>query len=158
MKKLPSWDGAQLKLPASTPGPTRLPPDDNGFQIVKNPKAPIAAYSGHEIKPSNPTNLNTEAHNEVNISADAARRRLLQKSGPVYPPIAMAAGVSGAVVLQATISKAGTVEQLEVVSGPPMLRQAALDAVKLWRYKPYLVSNTAAEVRTQVIVVFSLGG
>jgi len=62
------------------------------------------------------------------------------------------------VVLQATISKSGGIENLRVVSGPPMLQQAALDAVRAWRYKPYLLNGDPVEVETTVNVVFNLGG
>jgi protein TonB len=62
------------------------------------------------------------------------------------------------VVLQAKISKTGAIEDLHVLSGPAMLQQAALDAVKNWRYKPYLLNNEPVEVDTTVNVVFSLGG
>jgi protein TonB len=83
---------------------------------------------------------------------------LLQKTQPIYPPIAKAARVSGTVVLQATITKTGTIEGLKVISGPPMLVQAALDAVKTWRYRPYLLNNDPVEVDTTVNVIFTLGG
>jgi protein TonB len=61
-------------------------------------------------------------------------------------------------VLQATISKAGTIENLRVIGGPAMLQQAAMDAVRQWRYKPYLLNNDPVEVETTVNVIFSLGG
>jgi protein TonB len=83
---------------------------------------------------------------------------LLQKTVPLYPPIAKAARVSGTVVLQATISKAGTIENLHVISGPAMLQQSAMDAVKSWRYRPYLLNGDPVEVETTVNVVFTLGG
>jgi protein TonB len=83
---------------------------------------------------------------------------LLQKTVPIYPPIAKAARVQGTVVLQATISKTGTIENLQVVSGPAMLQQAAMDAVKQWRYRPYLLNNEPVEVDTTVNVIFTLGG
>jgi len=66
--------------------------------------------------------------------------------------------VSGTVVIQATISKAGTIDNLRVVSGPTMLRQAALDAVKTWRYKPYMLDGEPVDVETTVSVNFTLGG
>jgi len=90
--------------------------------------------------------------------AGVAVGMLLQKTQPVYPPIAKAARVSGTVVLQATISKTGSIENLRVMSGPAMLQQAAMDAVKTWRYKPYLLNNEPVEVETTVNVIFSLGG
>lgn len=82
---------------------------------------------------------------------------LLAKSPPAYPAIAKAAGVQGTVVLQATISKSGTIENLRVVSGPLMLQQAAMDAVKTWRYRSYLLNNEPVEVETTVNVVFAMG-
>ncbi|MGA2351430.1 MAG: energy transducer TonB [Terracidiphilus sp.] len=98
------------------------------------------------------------APQKVNISAGIAVGLLVQRTAPVYPPIAKTARVSGTVVIQATISKTGTVENLHVVNGPTMLRQAALDAVKTWRYKPYLLSGEPVEVETTVNVIFALGG
>jgi protein TonB len=77
---------------------------------------------------------------------------------PTYPAIARAARISGTVVLQATISKTGTIENLHVISGPPMLTQSALEAVRTWRYKPYQLNGEPVEVETTVNVVFNLGG
>ena len=102
--------------------------------------------------------MKAAAPKKVNISAGVAVGMLLQKTQPVYPPIAKAARVSGTVVLQATISKTGTIENLRVVSGPAMLQQAAMDAVKTWRYRPYLLNNEPVEVETTVNVIFTLGG
>jgi len=94
---------------------------------------------------------------KVSITADVARSLLLQMPTVAYPPIAKAARISGTVELRATISETGSVEVLEVVSGPAMLQQAALDAVRQWQYKPYLVNNKPAEVETTVNVIFTLG-
>jgi protein TonB len=95
---------------------------------------------------------------KINISAGVAIGMLLQKTPPIYPPIAKAARVSGTVVLQAKISKSGQIEDLHVVTGPAMLQQAAIDAVKTWRYRPYLLNNDPVEVETTVNVIFTLGG
>jgi protein TonB len=81
----------------------------------------------------------------------------LQKTAPSYPAIAKTARISGTVVLQAVISKAGTIQNLRVVSGPSMLQQSALDAVRSWRYRPYMLNNEPVEVETTVNVVFALG-
>jgi periplasmic protein TonB len=81
---------------------------------------------------------------------------LIYKIVPQYPVIAKSTGTQGTVLLQATISKAGTIQNLQVVSGPPLLRQAALDAVKAWRYRPYLLNNEPVEVETTVSVIFKL--
>jgi protein TonB len=75
---------------------------------------------------------------------------------PEYPPIAKEAGIEGTVILQATISVSGTIENLHVVSGPEMLRRAALDAVSRWRYRPYLLNGEPVEVETTVNVRFTL--
>jgi protein TonB len=82
---------------------------------------------------------------------------LINKTPPIYPRIAIAVRSEGTVVLQATISKSGTIENLRVVSGPPMLQQAAIDAVQTWRYKPYLLGGEPVEVETTVNVIFTLG-
>ena len=95
---------------------------------------------------------------KISISAGVAVGLLLEKTLPIYPPIAKAARVTGTVVLQVTISKTGEVESLHVVSGPAMLQQAALDAVKHWRYRPYLLNNEPVEVETTVNVIFTIGG
>jgi periplasmic protein TonB len=96
-------------------------------------------------------------HGPLRISSMVVEGLLIRKNLPVYPPIAKAAGVQGTVVLQATISKAGTIENLRVMSGHPMLQQAALDAVQHWRYRPYLLDGQPVEVETTVNVVFTLG-
>jgi protein TonB len=92
----------------------------------------------------------------VRISSGVAASTVIYKVVPVYPAIAKAAGVSGTVVLAATISKSGTIENLRVVSGPPMLQQAALDAVERWRYRPFLLNREPVAVETTVNVVFNL--
>jgi len=75
---------------------------------------------------------------------------------PVYPAIAKDTGTSGTVILAAIISKNGTIENLHVISGPLMLQQAALDAVRAWRYRPYLLDGQPVEVETTVSVIFTL--
>jgi protein TonB len=92
----------------------------------------------------------------VRLSGLVVEGMLIRKTVPRYPSIAIATRTEGTVVLQATISKSGTIENLRVVSGSPMLRQAAIDAVQSWLYKPYLLSGEPVEVDTTVNVVFSL--
>ena len=81
----------------------------------------------------------------------------IQQMKPAYPIMARTAGVSGAVVLQATISATGMIENIRTVSGSPLLIGAAIDAVKTWRYRPYLLNGTPVEVETQITVNFLLG-
>ena len=75
---------------------------------------------------------------------------------PLYPSAAKAARIQGPVVLRAVISKEGTIENLAVQSGHPMLVKAAIDAVRQWRYRPYLLNGDPFEVETQVTVNFVL--
>jgi TonB family protein len=90
----------------------------------------------------------------LNVKADAMT--VINKVPPVYPEQAKKDRVTGSVVLAATIGKDGTVEQLRVVSGPSPLQRAALDAVKQWTYKPFLLNGDPIEVKTNIKIVFTL--
>jgi periplasmic protein TonB len=92
----------------------------------------------------------------VKVSQGVSAGMLLAPIQPVYPAIAKAAGIQGAVVMEAVISKAGRIESLHVMSGPPMLRKAAMDAVQSARYVPYKLSGEAVDVQTTITVVFEL--
>ena len=83
---------------------------------------------------------------------------LIYKPQPVYPALAKAARVQGQVLLRAIISREVTIQNLQVISGHPMLVRAAIDAVRQWRYRPYLLNNEPVEVETQVTVNFVLSG
>jgi len=83
---------------------------------------------------------------------------LLRRVDPVYPPLAKTARIQGPVVLVAVISKAGTIDNLHAVSGPPMLVPAAVSAVSQWRYRPYILNNEPIEVETQITINFLLSG
>jgi len=84
----------------------------------------------------------------LRVSSGVVAGNKISGPNPVYPAIAKTARIQGKVVLQATISKAGTIEGLHAVSGPPMLYQSALDAVKQWRYRPYILNGEAVPVET----------
>jgi protein TonB len=87
-----------------------------------------------------------------------AEANLLHRVQPIYPPIARQARVQGAVELRAIISKNGTIENLVVVRGHPMLSAAAIEAVRQWRYRPYLLNGEPIEVETEITVNFLLSG
>jgi periplasmic protein TonB len=87
-----------------------------------------------------------------------AEGNLIYRVQPTYPPLARQARVQGAVELRAIVSKSGTIENLVVVRGHPMLAAAAVDAVRQWRYRPYLLNNEPVEVETEVTVNFFLSG
>jgi periplasmic protein TonB len=82
---------------------------------------------------------------------------LIRRVQPVYPQLAKNAHIQGKVVLFAVISKAGTIDNLRVLSGHPMLVPAAIDAVRQWQYRPYILNNEPIEVETQITVNFTLG-
>jgi len=83
---------------------------------------------------------------------------LIRRVEPVYPPLARSARIQGSVVLAALISRAGTIENLRAISGHPMLVPAAIDAVRQWQYRPYILNSEPIEVETQITVNFTLGG
>jgi protein TonB len=97
------------------------------------------------------------APSKVRVSSGVAQGLLIHQVKPTYPSIAVQARVQGTVVLQAVIAKDGTVQDLRVISGHPLLVRAALEAVQLWRYKPYLLNDQPVEVDTQINVNFTLG-
>jgi protein TonB len=94
----------------------------------------------------------------VRVSTGVATGLLIRKVTPNYPQLAKQARIQGSVVLQAEISKDGTIQNLQLISGHPMLAPAAIEAVKQWRYKPYLLNGEPVAVETQVVVNFSLSG
>lgn len=94
----------------------------------------------------------------VRVSAGVTAGLLVKRVQPSYPPLARQARIQGTVVLQAQISKTGDIENLQLISGHPMLAPAAIEAVKQWKYRPYLLNGEPVEVETQVQVNFTLAG
>ena len=96
------------------------------------------------------------APKKITVSSGVEASKIIDEVQPVYPPIAKAARIQGTVTLAATIGKNGTIQDLKVVSGPAMLQQAALDAVRRWRYRPTVLDGVPVDVDTQISVVFTL--
>ena len=94
----------------------------------------------------------------VRVSQGVTQGLLIHQVKPTYPPLARQARIQGSVVLQALISKNGSIENLHLMSGHPMLAPAAIEAVKQWRYKPYILNGEPVEVETQITVNFTLAG
>ncbi len=147
--------------------PTRLP--QSLKTAASNDAPPPASIAGASIAALNgnnnvgsvfagQSNTSVSGPRLVAVSAGVASGNLIHMTQPIYPAIARSARIQGTVVLAARISQAGNITNLKVVSGPPMLRQSALDAVKTWKYKPYLLDNQPAEVDTTISVVYTLGG
>ncbi len=94
----------------------------------------------------------------VRVGGNVQAASLVRQVMPLYPAIAKTAHVSGTVMLHAIISKDGSVESLEYISGPQLLMKNAMDAVRQWRYKPTMLNGEPVEVDTTISVVFTLGG
>jgi protein TonB len=94
----------------------------------------------------------------VRVSQGVTSGLLTRRVNPTYPPLARTARIQGKVLLQAQISKNGDIQNLQVISGHPMLIQSALDAVKQWKYRPYLLNGEAVEVDTTIEDNFTLAG
>lgn len=132
------------------------------------PLVPSGDIYGRDLSPSGPS-LPTSllgTHPVMPVAPPPAVRQfrtsrmlegsLIRRVQPVYPPLAKSARIQGPVVLAAVISKAGTIENLRSLSGHPMLVGAAVDAVRQWMYRPYILNGEAIEVETQITVNFTL--
>jgi periplasmic protein TonB len=116
-------------VPGTTPPPNFVPTTNNAFKPV----------------------LQT-----LNISQGVSQGLLTKKISPSYPPNALRMHIEGVVELLATVSKEGNISHIRVVSGDPQLTKAASDAVKQWKYKPYLLNGEPVEIQTQITVNFKL--
>ncbi len=94
----------------------------------------------------------------IHISSGVSAGMLIAQIRPLYPAIARAAHIEGTVVVEAIISRTGTIESLHVISGPMMLQSAAIDAIRAARYQPYRLNGEATEVQTTITVNFRMGG
>jgi TonB family protein len=123
--------------PPSAPTPVSL--DDNnsvpGSVFASGAKAKVVPHS-------------------VALSAGVAAGMIIHKTTPVYPKVAQDAHITGTVVLKAMITKQGSIEGLQVLSGPKLLAPSAADAVKTWKYKPYMLDGQPVAVETNITVVF----
>ena len=98
------------------------------------------------------------APQRIRIGGQVQAGHLIRRVEPSYPPIAKQAHISGTVILHAIIAKDGTVQELQLISGPPLLVRNAMDAIRQWRYQPYLLNGEPVEVETTISVIFTLGG
>jgi TonB family protein len=97
-----------------------------------------------------------ELTQRVRVGGNVMTSKIEHQVPPVYPPDALAAHVEGDVVLHSILAKDGSVKELQYISGPPLLMRAAMDAVRQWRYTPFLLNGQPVEVDTSIDVKFSL--
>jgi periplasmic protein TonB len=145
------FDGAINDTPS---GPSSPDPGTSGIGASGGSGLPdsFGSQPPPEIKPpaeKRPTRLN--------VSNGVMEAALINKVQPIYPAPARAIHLSGEVLLHAVIGADGSVRQLQVISGNPILAQAALAAVRQWRYRPTLLSGQPVEVDTTITVKFVLG-
>jgi protein TonB len=103
-----------------------------------------------------PANASKPLLQRLNISQGVSRGLLIKRVNPVYPANALRMRISGTVELLATISKTGDISDVQVLSGDRQLAAAAVDAVKRWKYQPYLLNGEPVEIQTQVTMTFKL--
>ena len=154
-------DATASKL-VSVPQPQPLDPRNEPAQIARITATPIipqslrTPVSAVAEAPGKPGPSLLAALQPVDLPEDFSNKLILQRVEPNYPAQAMQAGLQGAVVLRAWIGKDGRIQDLKLIHGSLLLGQAAYQAVKQWRYKPYLLNGQAVEAQTYVTVDFKL--
>ena len=133
----------------STSAPTGAIPGLGNATTTAPPPPPVVTEKKIEAaKPTAP----------IRVGGGVQNARMVRRVLPVYPPLAKQARVSGTVRLQGVISKEGTIQQLQVISGHPLLVAAALEAVRQWVYRPTLLNGDPVEVIAPIEVNFTLSG
>jgi TonB family protein len=141
----------ETHIAESAPVETGTPHPPAGTPAKKD--KPVQSLTTHGTDESEHT-----SPERIRVSAEVSRSLLISAGLPAYPVLARLAHVQGRVVLDADISKDGTVETVKVISGPPLLIGAALEAAKQSLYKPYVQNGEPVAVTTQIIVDFTLTG
>ena len=134
-------------------GPIGPPDIGIGPYIGSGPGFPIPDGGTRPVMPLAPKPVT-----KVFRTSTILQGNLIRRVEPTYPLLARQARIQGTVMLAAVISKAGTIENLKLLSGHPMLVPAAIDAVSQWRYRPFILNGDVIEVDTQITVNFVLGG
>lgn len=118
--------------------------------------APTGGVIGRVLSSVPPDQSNSNGSQRVRISSGVSEGLLVKKVAPVYPELARQARIQGTVILEAIIDPDGNIESLKLISGHPLLAPAAIEAVKHWRYRPYLFNGAPVSVDTQIQVNFEL--
>ncbi len=150
-------------LPAPGYNPPKPPPVHVGnVQVPESLKSapvigpPVIATGPAQVVPvTAPLQGFTQFHEPVFLTEDTARGMLIHRVDPAYPREAAAQKLQGPVVLEATIGRDGTVEDLKIVRGYFVLSRAAIAAVKQWRFQPYIVNGRAAQTQTTITINFN---
>ena len=132
--------------------PIGLPVGDPGLPILPPPDKPLPP----PLPPAPPPPVQPVYKGPQRVGGDVQQANLLEHPNPVYPRLAAIARVQGVVILEAVITREGSVDSVRAVSGHPLLVQAAIDAVRQWRYRPTLLNGQPVDVITTVTVNFTL--
>lgn len=144
-------DMSQFSGPSHITHDNQGGPEPTGFDANG-----LGSGSGPMISGGNKNNVHFVPAGPVKISSGVSSGMLVRKTIPQYPEVARAAHVSGTVVVAATITSTGSITNAHAISGPPMLRQAAVDAVSAWHYRPYMLDNKPVPVETTINVDFKM--
>jgi protein TonB len=164
-KQTSELDRGALMLPREIPKAIAMVHDDEllgssvlapGTGVPNSVTGAVPNSMISDLLRSIPVAVPKVAVQKVRVSSGVAQGLLIRQVKPQYPALARQARIQGTVVLQAVIGKDGTVQNLRVLSGHPMLTEAAIDAVKQWLYKPYSLNGEPVEVDTQIYVNFTL--
>jgi len=159
---------ASTSIPTSIPTTQEAPPppvDTTGGVVGGVPGALVGGVPGGVLSEvvgstrSVPVLAKTSESTpikRIRVASRVAEANLIHDVAPQYPPEAGRARIEGAVVLMAVIGKDGSVEDVRVESGLPILAQAAVEAVKQWRYRPYLLNGEPVEVDSRITINFTL--
>ncbi len=142
--------GGSVRVLHEKPAATEAPaPDVMGIATPGSAGPPSELLGGEDNGPK-------PVLQTLHISQGVSSGLLLKKVQPKYPPNALSMRVEGTVELLATISKTGAISSVKVLRGEPLLARAAEDAVKQWKYKPYLLNDEPVEIQTQITINFKL--
>ena len=161
-----SWKHVVLGFPIPNVAPRPTPPEgagDSGY-IGSDllPGLPVSDASVLvETRPEKPSPLDEVVKKDsekrpLKLSEPIVHAQLISRVEPRYPVLARQIRLEGVVLLHAVISREGGITALEAVSGHPLLVQAALDAVRQWRYRPTILDGEPVEVETTITVIFRL--
>ena len=154
----PTNTAAPRAVAPAKPSGDQVPPGgllvfENGKEVFRMPPTQgarvdqtVGVHPASSVEPERVTQL----------SPSAADGSLLQRVEPQYPDAARVQNIQGTVVLEAHIDRAGNVQDVQMVSGPPLLAQAAIDAVKQWKFKPHRVNGSPVEMQTRITLNFHL--
>ena len=150
--------GMIAPLEHSNPAPDRQPPltELKPSDVPKKTEPSVQPATAKPATDESVSSVGGATNSIARLSPEAAHSLLVKEVVPSYPELARKARIQGEVVLDAEISKTGSVENLKAASGHPMLIPAAIDAVKQWRYRPYMLNGEPKAVKTQITVHFSL--